>query len=128
MGAILSYLLIKLSGVDREIIEKWLYCHRRPHLPQRHPGHRPPLLLDRHARSTGSPVGGLFFSALEPLAFLGMALYTVTMARKRRPEVTRTAWRCTGAVGCGIMSFVGAGFLGFAHTLPRSTSGPTEPW
>jgi len=25
MGAILSYLLIKLTGVDREIIEKWLY-------------------------------------------------------------------------------------------------------
>ncbi len=25
MGAILSYLLIKLSGVDREVVEKWLY-------------------------------------------------------------------------------------------------------
>jgi nitric oxide reductase subunit B len=25
MGAILSYLLIKLTGVDREVIEKWLY-------------------------------------------------------------------------------------------------------
>ena len=25
MGSILSYLLIKLTGVDREVIEKWLY-------------------------------------------------------------------------------------------------------
>jgi nitric oxide reductase large subunit len=25
MGAILAYLLIKLTGVDREVIEKWLY-------------------------------------------------------------------------------------------------------
>ena len=25
MGAILAYLLIKLTGVDREMIEKWLY-------------------------------------------------------------------------------------------------------
>jgi nitric oxide reductase subunit B len=25
MGAILAYLLIKLTGVDREVVEKWLY-------------------------------------------------------------------------------------------------------
>ena len=25
MGGILSFLLIKLTGVDREVIEKWLY-------------------------------------------------------------------------------------------------------
>ncbi len=62
-------------------------------------------------------VGGVF-SALEPLAFLGMALYVVTMARRggRRHENHVALW---WSVGCGIMSFVGAGFLGFAHTLPQ---------
>ena len=62
-------------------------------------------------------VGGLF-SALEPLAFLGMALYTVSMARRGgRKHANRIA--LSWSVGCGIMSFVGAGFLGFAHTLPQ---------
>jgi nitric oxide reductase subunit B len=63
-------------------------------------------------------VGGLF-SALEPLAFLGMALYTVAMSRRggrNHPNRPALLW----TVGCGIMSFVGAGFLGFAHTLPQT--------
>ena len=42
----------------------------------------------------------------------------VTMARKGgRAHPNRIALSWT--VGCGIMSFVGAGFLGFAHTLPQ---------
>jgi nitric oxide reductase subunit B len=53
---------------------------RRPHLPLGHPRHRPPLLLHRHARYW-LWIGGVF-SALEPLAFLGMAIYGITMARK----------------------------------------------
>ena len=46
-----------------------------------------------------------------------MALYAVTMARRSgREHPNRIALFWT--VGCGVMSFVGAGFLGFAHTLP----------
>jgi nitric oxide reductase large subunit len=45
MGAILSYLLIKLTGVDREVIEKWLYVIVGLHLPIGSPGDRAPLLL-----------------------------------------------------------------------------------
>ncbi len=116
MGAILSYLLIKLSGVDREIVEKWLYVIVGLTFLSGILG------TGHHYYWIGAPeywlmVGG-FFSALEPLAFLGMALYVVTMARRggRRHE-NRVAlyW----SVGCGVMSFVGAGFLGFAHTLPQ---------
>jgi nitric oxide reductase subunit B len=62
-------------------------------------------------------VGGIF-SALEPIAFLGMALYGVTMARRggrRHPNRVALLW----TVGTGIMSFVGAGVLGFAHTIPQ---------
>ena len=63
-------------------------------------------------------VGGIF-GALEPIAFLGMAMYAITMARRggRTRNVNRVA--LTWTVGCAIMSFVGAGFLGFAHTLPQ---------
>ncbi len=116
MGAILSYLLIKLSGVDREIIEKWLYIIVGLTFLSGILG------TGHHYYFIGSPkywlaIGGIF-SALEPLAFLGMALYTVAIARKKgtkHPNQLALKW----TVGTGIMSFVGAGFLGFAHTLPQ---------
>jgi hypothetical protein len=63
---------------DREVALR----HRGLHVPVRHPRHGPPLLLHRHARSTGSWIGGIF-SALEPLAFLGMAIYAIAMAEGR---------------------------------------------
>lgn len=115
MGAILAFLLIKLTGVDREIVEKWLYVIVGLTFLSGILG------TGHHYYWIGAPrywlmVGGLF-SALEPLAFLAMALYCVAMARRGgRKHPNRIALRW--AVGTGIMSFVGAGFLGFAHTLP----------
>ena len=116
MGGILSFLLIKLTGVDREVIEKWLYVIVGLTFLSGILG------TGHHYYFIGTPaywkwIGG-FFSALEPLAFLGMAIYAVTMARKggrKHPNRVATLW----TVGCSIMSFVGAGFLGFAHTLPQ---------
>lgn len=116
MGAILSYLLIKLTGVDREIIEKWLYVIVGFTFLSGILG------TGHHYYFIGTPrywliVGGLF-SALEPLAFLGMAIYAFAMAKKGgRTHPNRVALLWT--VGCAFMSFVGAGFLGFAHTLPQ---------
>ncbi|MFN7142287.1 MAG: cbb3-type cytochrome c oxidase subunit I [Myxococcota bacterium] len=116
MGGILSFLLIKLTGVDREVIEKWLYVIVGLTFLSGILG------TGHHYYWIGAPeywlaVGGLF-SALEPLAFLGMALYTVAMSRKGGKKAdNRVALLWT--VGCGIMSFVGAGFLGFAHTIPQ---------
>jgi len=115
MGAILSYLLIKLSGVDREVIEKWLYVIVGLTFLSGILG------TGHHYYYIGTPsywliIGGVF-SAMEPLAFLGMALYTVSIARKgqrQHPNTVALKW----SVGTGIMSFVGAGLLGFAHTLP----------
>ena len=49
MAAILAFLLIKVTGVDREVIEKWLYVIVGLALVHRPARHRPPLLLDRHA-------------------------------------------------------------------------------
>ena len=116
MGAILSFLLIKLTGVDREVIEKWLYIIVGLSFLSGILG------TGHHYYFIGTPsywkwIGGAF-SALEPLAFLGMAIYAISMARKggrQHPNRTALLW----TVGCSILSFVGAGFLGFAHTLPQ---------
>jgi hypothetical protein len=116
MGAILSYLLIKLTGVDREVIEKWLYVIVGLTFLSGILG------TGHHYYYIGTPrywllVGGLF-SALEPLAFLGMAIYAIAMAKRGgRNHPNRIALQWT--IGCSVMSFVGAGFLGFAHTIPQ---------
>lgn len=117
MGGILSFLLIKLTGVDREVIEKWLYVIVG-------------LTFLSGVLGTGHHyyyigvnkiwiiVGGIF-SALEPLAFLAMALFAVNMYRKgekRHPNKLALYW----TLGAAIVSFVGAGLLGFAHTLPQT--------
>lgn len=116
MGAILSFLLIKLTGVDREIIEKWLYIIVGFTFLSGILG------TGHHYYYIGTPrywliIGGVF-GALEPIAFLGMAIYAIAMTKKggRTPD-NKVALLWT--LGCAIMSFVGAGFLGFAHTLPQ---------
>lgn len=116
MGAILSYLLIKLTGVDREVIEKWLYVIVGFTFLSGILG------TGHHYYFIGTPkywlmIGGIF-SALEPVAFLGMAIYAIAMMKKGgKPQENKTALLWT--LGCAVMSFVGAGFLGFAHTLPQ---------
>ncbi len=117
MGGILSFLLIKLTGVDREVIEKWLYVIVG-------------LTFLSGVLGTGHHyyyigvnkiwliVGGIF-SALEPLAFLAMALFAVNMYRKgekKHPNKLALFW----TLGAAIVSFLGAGLLGFAHTLPQT--------
>ncbi|PKP53477.1 MAG: nitric-oxide reductase large subunit [Bacteroidetes bacterium HGW-Bacteroidetes-1] len=116
MGGILAFLLIKLTGVDREVIEKWLYVIVG-------------LTFLSGILGTGHHyyyigvgkiwliVGGIF-SMLEPLAFLAMALFAVGMYRKgekKHPNKLALYW----TLGTAILSFVGAGLLGMAHTLPQ---------
>jgi nitric oxide reductase subunit B len=116
LGGILAFLLLKLAGVDREVVEKWLYIIVGLTFLSGILG------TGHHYYFIGTPsywlwVGGVF-SALEPLAFLGMAMYALILAKKggrRHPNQNALLW----TVGCAIMSFVGAGFLGFAHTLPQ---------
>ncbi len=116
MGGILCFLLIKLTGVDREVVEKWLYIIVGLTFLSGILG------TGHHYYYIGTPrywllVGGIF-SALEPLAFLGMAIYALAMAKKggrKHPNRIALTW----SLGCAVMSFVGAGFLGMAHTLPQ---------
>lgn len=117
MGGILSFLLIKLTGVDREVIEKWLYVIVGLTFLSG-------LLGTGHhyyfigVNKIWLVVGGIF-SALEPLAFLAMALFAVNMYRKgekNHPNKIALYW----TIGASIVSFIGAGLLGFAHTLPQT--------
>lgn len=116
MGSILSFLLIKLTGVDREVIEKWLYIIVGLTFLSGILG------IGHHYYWIGTPkywlmIGGVF-SALEPLAFLGMALFAIAMYRKsgrEHPNKISLYW----TIGSAILSFVGAGFLGIAHTIPQ---------
>jgi nitric oxide reductase subunit B len=116
MGGILCFLLIKLTGVDREVVEKWLYIIVGLTFISGILG------TGHHYYYIGVPrywliVGGIF-GMLEPLAFLGMAMYALAMAKKggrKHPNKTALTW----TLGCAIMAFVGAGFLGMAHTLPQ---------
>lgn len=116
MGGILCFLLIKLTGVDREVVEKWLYIIVGLTFLSGILG------TGHHYYYIGTPkywliIGGIF-SALEPLAFLGMAIYAVAIAKKgERHHPNQIALKWT--VGSAIISFVGAGFLGLAHTLPQ---------
>jgi nitric oxide reductase subunit B len=115
MGGILAFLLIKITGVDREVIEKWLYVIVGLTFISGILG------TGHHYYYIGAGkmwliVGGIF-SALEPLAFLAMALFAVSMYRKgekKHPNKTALNW----TLGTAIVSFVGAGLLGLAHTLP----------
>ena len=117
MGGILAFLLIKLTGVDREVIEKWLYVVIG-------------LTFLSGILGTGHHyyyigvnkiwliVGGIF-SSLEPLAFLAMTLWALNMYRKgekKHPNKLAITWTLTAA----IVSFLGAGVLGLAHTLPQT--------
>ena len=117
MGGILAFLLIKLTGVDREVIEKWLYVVIG-------------LTFLSGILGTGHHyyyigvnkiwliVGGIF-SALEPLAFLAMTLWAINMYRKgekKHPNKLAVYW----TLGASIVSFLGAGVLGLAHTLPQT--------
>lgn len=114
-GGLLAYLLIRLSGVDREVLEKWLYVIVGLTFISGILG------TAHHYYWVGVPqywlpIGGLF-SALEPLVFLGMAMYAYfAMRRSGMAHPNRLALHWT--IGSAIFSALGAGLLGLAHTWP----------
>lgn len=114
-ASFLAYLLIRLSGADREVMEKWLYVIVG-------------LVFIAGILGTAHhyywvgvphywlPLGG-FFSALEPLALLGMAMYAYFAIRRtgiRHPNMLALHW----TIGSALFTLFGAGLLGLAHTFP----------
>ena len=114
LGAILSFVLIKTTGVDREVIDKWLYVIIAAALITGIIG------TGHHYYWIGTPsywqwLGGIF-SALEPIPFFMMTIFAFNMVFKRRkqhPNKATVLW----AMGTGVMAFLGAGVWGFMHTL-----------
>ena len=114
-GGLMAYLLIRLSGADREMMEKWLYVivglvFIAGILGTAH-----------HYYWTGVPkywlpIGGVF-SMLEPLAIFGMAMYAYAAMRRAgfaHPNKLAIHW----TIGSAVFTAFGAGLLGFAHTWP----------
>ena len=114
MGAILAFVLIKVTGVDREVIEKWLNVIIAMALITGILGtghHFYWLMTPEYWQWIGS-----VFSAMEPLPFFAMVLYAFNMVNRRRrehPNKAATLW----ALGTAVMAFLGAGVWGFLHTL-----------
>ncbi len=115
-GAIMAFVLLKLTGVERGVVEKWLYVEIGLFLFTGIAG------TGHHYYWVGAPrywlwVGGVF-SALEPLPILLMVIDTMNHLKHRRESIVNPhTW--TLAVACAIFHFIGAGVWGFAHTLPQ---------
>ncbi|WP_456413773.1 cbb3-type cytochrome c oxidase subunit I [Thiolapillus sp.] len=114
LGSILAFILIKTTGVDREVIEKWLYIIIAMTLITGIVG------MGHHYYWIGAPEfwqwWGSIFSALEPIPFFMMTVYAFNMVNKRRrnhPNKAAVLW----ALGTAVMAFLGAGVWGFLHTL-----------
>jgi nitric oxide reductase subunit B len=114
LGAILAFVLIKVTGVDREHIDKWLYLIIAMTMVSGILG------TGHHFFYMGAPEYWLWIgsisSAVEPLPFLLMILFAFTMTRERKIKHDNEM-ALTWAKGTAVMGFIGAGVWGFFHTL-----------
>ncbi len=114
MAAILAFLMLKLTGVDREVVEKWVYVIVALAL------FSGVLGTGHHYYWIGTPKYwtwiGSIFSALEVVPFFVMVLFSFSMVWKGgrdHPNKAAMLW----ALGTAVMAFFGAGVWGFMHTL-----------
>jgi nitric oxide reductase subunit B len=114
MASVLAFIMLKLTGVDREVIEKWLYVIVATSLFTGIMG------TGHHYYWIGAPgywqwIGSIF-SALEIIPFFGMVIFTFMMVwrgRRNHPNKAALLW----ALGCSVLAFFGAGVWGLMHTL-----------
>ncbi|MDZ7711343.1 MAG: cbb3-type cytochrome c oxidase subunit I [Roseovarius sp.] len=114
MASILAFLMLKLTGVDREVVEKWLYVIVAAALFSGILG------TGHHYYWIGTPgywqwIGSIF-SSLEVIPFFAMMAFAFVMVWKGRrdhPNKAALLW----SLGCATLAFFGAGVWGFMHTL-----------
>ncbi|MCP3969149.1 MAG: nitric-oxide reductase large subunit [Rhodobacteraceae bacterium] len=114
MASILAFLMLKLTGVDREVIEKWLYIIVATALFSGILG------TGHHYYWIGTPgywqwIGSIF-SSLEVIPFFAMMSFAFVMVWKGKrdhPNKAALLW----ALGAATVAFFGAGVWGFLHTL-----------
>ncbi len=115
-AAILAFVLIKITGVDRRLIEKYLYLETALFLFTGIAG------TGHHYYWLGAPrawlwIGGIF-SAMEVLPIIAMVADTF-LTQRRHGAVIRDRVVWTFAVGTAVGHLIGAGVFGLAHTLPQ---------
>ncbi len=115
-AAILAFVLIKVTGVDRKVVEKYLYIETALFLFTGLAG------TGHHYYWIGAPrawlyVGGIF-SAMEVLPIVAMVIDTFRTQRQKGVVIKdKVVW--TFALGTAVGHLIGAGIWGFAHTLPQ---------
>ncbi len=114
MAAVLAFLMLKLAGVDREMVEKWIYGLAALSL------FTGILGTGHHYYWIGTPAYwqwiGSVFSSLEVIPFFAMVLFVFTMVwkgQREHPNKAALLW----TLGCAVLAFFGAGIWGFLHTL-----------
>ncbi len=114
LAAILAFLMLKLTGVDREVVDKWIYGLAALSL------FTGILGTGHHYYWIGTPAYwqwiGSIFSTLEVVPFFAMVLFAFTMVwkgQRNHPNKAALLW----ALGCAVLAFFGAGIWGFLHTL-----------
>jgi nitric oxide reductase subunit B len=114
LGALLAFVLIKTTGVDREHIDKWLYLIIAMTLISGLAG------TGHHFFFIGTPGYWLWIgsiaSAAEPIPFFLMILFAWNMVKNRRIQHDNQI-ALTWAKGTAVVGFLGAGVWGFLHTL-----------
>ncbi|MCL4467595.1 MAG: cbb3-type cytochrome c oxidase subunit I [Deltaproteobacteria bacterium] len=115
-AALMAFVMMKLTNVDRTVVEKWLYIEVGLVLFTGITG------TGHHYYWIGTPSYwlwfGAIFSAFEPLPILFMVIDTLRMAREKHLEI-KNRLAMDLAVGSTIIHFFGAGVWGFAQTLPQ---------
>jgi nitric oxide reductase subunit B len=115
-AAIVAFIIMQVTGVERKVVEKWLYVETGLFLFTGIIG------TGHHYYWLGSPDywlwwGGIF-SAMEPLPIVLMVIDTWMHVRERKnPIINPLTW--TLIVALAIYHLVGAGVWGFIHTLPQ---------
>ncbi len=114
-GALLAFMLMKVTNVERHVVERWMYIEVALVL------FTGILGTGHHYYWIGTPeywlwIGGIF-SSLEPIPLLVMVWDAFRTTRHTRVVSNRLG--LFYAVAHAIFNFVGAGLWGVIHTLPQ---------
>lgn len=114
-GALLAFMLMKVIGAKREVLEKWMYLEVGLVM------FTGILGTGHHYYWIGTPaywlwIGGIF-SSLEPIPLLIMVWDAFRTTREARQVTNKAGLYYT--VAHAIFNFVGAGLWGVIHTLPQ---------
>jgi nitric oxide reductase subunit B len=114
MASILAFLLLKLTGVDREVVEKWLYVIVATALFSGILG------TGHHFYWIGLPgywqwIGSIFstFEVIPFFLMMSFAFVMVWKGKRDHPNKAALLW----SLGSATLAFFGAGVWGFLHTL-----------